>query len=198
MAQVKRWFNLSAYVSGGKPALCLASEDAKQLAMSHALAFLAPLLAVLLPAPAALAPEGQGHGLQPLSEPLRANQVRIEEHVTIRVTPLAAPVQAPNMLVDLPQRALAPRLTERKMGKCLPAAGISGVQVQRDNKLLLFMRDRRIVSAALERACTARDFYSGFYLSRSDDGRLCVDRDTLRSRSGANCKITKIRQLVEE
>jgi hypothetical protein len=59
------------------------------------------------------------------------------------------------------------------------------------------MRDRRIVQARLERACRARDFYSGFYLARSSDGKLCVDRDTLQSRSGANCKLTRFRQLVE-
>jgi hypothetical protein len=30
------------------------------------------------------------------------------------------------------------------------------------------------------------------------DGRLCVDRDTLLSRSGMNCKLTRIRELVEQ
>jgi hypothetical protein len=49
----------------------------------------------------------------------------------------------------------------------------------------------------LNRACRARDFYSGFYVERASDGRICVDRDTLLSRSGANCKLTRIRQLVD-
>ena len=83
------------------------------------------------------------------------------------------------------------------MGKCLAVSGIAGVQSGGGSRLILFMRDRRIVSASLERACRARDFYSGFYLSQSEDGRLCVDRDTLLSRSGANCKLTRLRQLVE-
>ena len=106
------------------------------------------------------------------------------------------PVQ-PNFLVDLPNRAITPRFVERKIGKCLPVASIAGVQADRENRLLLFMRDRRIVSAALERACRAQDFYSGFYMSRTGDGQLCVDRDSLQSRSGANCKLTRIRQLIE-
>ena len=58
------------------------------------------------------------------------------------------------------------------------------------------MRDRSVVSGLLERACRARDFYSGFYLARNVDGKLCVDRDMLLSRSGANCRLTQIRQLV--
>jgi hypothetical protein len=116
--------------------------------------------------------------------------------MTIRISPRPSPVR-PNMLVDLPGREISPRFLERKIGKCLPVSGIAGVQPNGGSRLLLFMRDQRIVSAELERACRARDFYSGFYLSRSTDGRLCVDRDTLLSRSGANCRLSRIRQLVE-
>ena len=125
-----------------------------------------------------------------------ANQVRIEQHTTIRIVPRQPPPRA-TMLMDLPRGELPPRLTERNAGKCLPAGGIAGVQVDRSDRLILFMRDRRVMTAQLERACRARDFYSGFYVDRSSDGRICVDRDTLQSRSGTNCKLTRIRQLVE-
>lgn len=125
-----------------------------------------------------------------------ARQVRIEQRMTIRVSPRAQPIM-PNMLADLPGREVGPRFLERKMGKCLSVSGIAGVQPNGDNRLLLFLRDRRMVSAELERSCRARDFYSGFYLSRNNDGQLCVDRDMLLSRSGANCRLTRIRQLVE-
>ena len=40
---------------------------------------------------------------------------------------------------------------ERKIGKCLPISGIAGVQAEGRDRLLLFMRDRRIVSAALRK-----------------------------------------------
>lgn len=126
----------------------------------------------------------------------QANQVRIEQQMTIRISPRPQPVR-PNMLMDLPSREIGPRLIERKMGKCLKVSGIAGVQPDGASRLLLFMRDRRLISADLERTCRSRDFYSGFYLSRSTDGQLCVDRDTLLSRSGANCRLTRIRQLVE-
>lgn len=121
-------------------------------------------------------------------------QVRIEQRLTVRIIPRAAPLTG---IIAEPQRDSSPRITERRMGKCLSVSGIAGVQAGGGSRLILFMRDRRVVSASLERACRARDFYSGFYLERSADGQLCVDRDTLLSRSGANCRVTRLRQLVE-
>ena len=79
----------------------------------------------------------------------------------------------------------------------MSVAGLVGVQSAEGNRLLLFMRDRSVVSAHLDKACQSRDFYSGFYVERPGDGQLCVNRDKLQSRSGANCKIHKLRALVE-
>lgn len=124
------------------------------------------------------------------------NQVRIEQRVTIRISPRAAP-PPPTLLVDLPARAPDRRAIERNIGRCLPIARIAGVQVSGDDRLMLFMRDRRIVSAALERGCRARDFYSGFYVERNADGLMCVKRDALRSRSGATCRLAQIRQVID-
>jgi hypothetical protein len=191
--------------------------------MSFVAALLAPLV-MLLPLPAALpaeraAVEAPASGLalpadavfpafdatdvsvfQQIAQSFQVqgqNQVRIEQRLTIRIAPQpAAPPQA-NMMMDLPQRPLPPRMTERSMGRCLPITGIAGVQVGQGNRLILFMRDRRVISAALERACSARDYYSGFYIERNSDGQICVARDNLLSRSGANCKLTQLRQLVD-
>ncbi|MES2492787.1 MAG: hypothetical protein V4579_05830, partial [Pseudomonadota bacterium] len=101
-----------------------------------------------------------------------------------------------NMIADMPGQG-AVHLEERRMARCVPVSGIGGVRVHAGNRLLLFMRDRKIVSAALEKSCNPRDFYSGFYLERTTDGMLCSGRDTLHSRSGANCALGKLRQLVE-
>jgi len=125
-----------------------------------------------------------------------ARQVRIEQRITIRISPRPQPVR-PNMLMALPSREIGPHFLERKIGKCVKASGITGVQPNGGNRLLLFMRDQRIVSAELERSCRSRDFYSGFYLAQNGDGLLCVDRDTLLSRNGSNCKLSRMRQLVE-
>ena len=128
--------------------------------------------------------------------PERAYQVRIERQMTIRIVP-RSPVVRPDAFVGVPSQPIGPRFKERKIGHCLPVSRISGVQANGDDDLLLFLNDRRIVRAELERSCSARDFYSGFYLSRNDDGQLCVKRDTLHSRSGVHCQITRIRQLIE-
>ncbi len=124
-------------------------------------------------------------------------QVRIEQQITIRITPHAAPVQQ-NVLTQLPQRAPPPnRISERNMGNCVPANGIAGVQISRDNRLIFYLRDQRVAAASLERACSARDYYSGFYVQRQSDGQICVNRDTLQSRTGASCKLSRLKQLVE-
>lgn len=126
-----------------------------------------------------------------------ARQVRIEQRMQIRVTarPAGVIMDAP---FSAPDDISRPRIEERRMGKCLGNAMIGGVTMRSDKQLLLYLRDQRVVSATLDRFCHARDFYSGFYLARSVDGKLCVDRDLLLSRSGANCKIKQLRELIDK
>ncbi len=146
-------------------------------------------------APLPLAPEGRTVWSR-IAEAFRApsaEQVRIEQRVTVRIAPRSLSRQ---MLADLPTAPLATRFKERKVGKCLSVKGIAGVQIGQDDRLLLFMRDRRLIGASLEKACSARDFYSGFYVDRGGDGKLCVDRDMLHSRSGSTCTVRKLRELV--
>ena len=123
-------------------------------------------------------------------------QVRIEQRMTIRIAP-RAPAIPPPMFIDLPRQGMGQRFTERRFGRCLPMSGIAGVQSGGGNRLLLFLRDQRILSAELEKSCRARDFYSGFYVDRNADGQICIDRDMLHSRSGSNCTLTRLRQLVD-
>lgn len=126
------------------------------------------------------------------------NQVRIEQHMTIRIAPSRPTTLPPRFMLDMPRRELPTRMVERNIGRCVSASSIAGVQPDSGSRLILYLRDRRMLSAQLDRACRARDFYSGFYMERTGDGQLCVDRDTLLSRSGANCKLTRIRQLVPD
>lgn len=143
--------------------------------------------------PVAAPPAPPAADAGPGNEPV-AGQVRIERSITIRISPPGPAVRQAFVAQMAPP--VLPKLIERKMGKCLPIAGIAAVQPDSSGKLLLFMRDRRLVSATLEKACSARDFYSGFYLERTGDGMLCVNRDRLHSRAGANCAVSKMRQLV--
>lgn len=137
----------------------------------------------------------RGHSLEAFYAGQSVNQVRIDRRVVIRIAP-RRPTTRNSLLAQLPQTGLNTRYEERAMARCLPVKRISGVQTGTGNRLLLFLNDQRIVSVNLERACRARDFYSGFYIERSEDGQLCVDRDELQSRSGAKCEVEAMRQLV--
>ena len=134
--------------------------------------------------------------LDPVAAPV-SEQVRIEQRVIVRIAP-PGPMLRSSIASEAAVPVAAPRFSERKIGKCVPVAGIAAVQPDGASRLLLLMRDRRLISASLEKACRARDFYSGFYIERSGDGKLCVDRDKLHSRAGANCEISRMRQLVVE
>jgi hypothetical protein len=185
--------------------------------MSSLSAFLAPF-ALLLPNPAAVddVPPNVGLALPDIRAEQSSKaalpgwlmldamhqvavnqQIRIERRVTIRISP-AVPNPSQNLTADLPRGAQPANLVERKFGKCVPIRSIAGVQPTQDNRLLLFLRDQRIISANLEKACSARDFYSGFYVEQNSDGMLCVDRDKLHSRTGANCEVERMRQLVAQ
>ena len=124
----------------------------------------------------------------------QARQVRIEQRVVVRISPRRSTTR--EMLAELPRQPLNSRFEERKTDNCLPVNRIAGVQTGSGNRLLLFMRDQRIITVNLEKACRARDFYSGFYVERNEDGNICVDRDKLQSRSGAKCEVERMRQLV--
>lgn len=199
-------------------------EEFSFVAMDSLLAFAAPL-ALMLPlvaegadvpkaAPAStIEPSAAGSAVQveaaaatseepPLVNPLSAlrasataRQVRIEQRVVVRIAP-AAPAARQNMLAELPQRALPSRFEETRKEKCVPLDRIAGVQTGSGNRLVLFLRDQRMISVNLEKSCHARDFYSGFYVEKNKDGRLCAERDKLHSRTGVRCDVEVMRHLV--
>jgi hypothetical protein len=123
-------------------------------------------------------------------------QVRIEQRVTIRISPRPAPMPLAAFSTSESRDAGTPRTIERKMGKCVPLNSVLGVQSAGANKLLLFLRGQRLVSATLEKACQGRDYYSGFLVAQHTDGQLCVDRDELLSRSGAKCKVQGYKEIM--
>lgn len=159
--------------------------------------------------PLMLSPQGSAAGINPLG-PDVWDQVRIEQRVIIRVTPRDAgrDAIAPQMLPMQPMqpvlqpmvpqpRAPSVRVRERKAGKCMSATGIAAVQPTTDGRLMFYMRDRRMLAAGLEKACSARDFYLGFYMSKTSDGQLCVGRDPIHSRAGTTCKLKDVREFVQ-
>lgn len=153
-----------------------------------------------LPPPAERAGLGFADMVRQQREAERARQVRIEQRVIIRISPGPIPRGGGDprrgLMAEFAER-LGPRFAERRMGQCLPVGGIVGVQPDGPSRLILFMRDQRIISAALEKGCNARDYYSGFLVERTSDGMICAARDKLLSRTGANCSLGRLRQLVE-
>lgn len=180
------------------PSAAVVSDGPSRAPQQEQTAALVPLPAADQPAPDSETAQGQAWLI--LFDAFRSpvqEQVRIEQRMTIRIAPRAQSLPL-NPLMDLPQNGLPPHFEERSMGRCLPISGIVGVQAASGNRLFLYLRDRRVISAELERACRARDFYSGFYVERNSDGQLCVGRDKLQSRSGANCSVRRLRELVED
>lgn len=133
--------------------------------------------------------------LQKLRRALILRQTRIEQRVIIRISPQRVS-NGGDLLQSLPRESLNARYVERKTDKCLAVEGIAGVQTGSGNRLLLFLRDKKIITVSLEKACRARDFYSGFYVEKNKDGKLCVNRDRLHSRNGVKCEVERMRQLV--
>ena len=127
--------------------------------------------------------------------PSARQQVRIERRVVIRIGPASAGERT-QMMSALPRRPMRTQFAEVDHGDCIESRAILGVQPTSDNRLLLYTRTREVLAAELENGCTARAFYSGFYLERSEDGRLCVDRDRLQSRAGASCQVSDLTRLV--
>jgi hypothetical protein len=133
--------------------------------------------------------------LEEATQPGPAWQVRIEERVIIRISPSPPDARARLQALQT-RRAEAGGYREVAHDGCVRTGNIVGVTPTTDNRLLLFMENRRVLAASLERGCDARAFYAGFYLERSGDGQLCVDRDRLQSRAGVSCSLDAIRRVV--
>lgn len=161
--------------------------------------FLAPLLLLLVGASgAAVASQGAVPGLPGRWGNWHApvlHQVRIEQHFSIRITPGPA-VMPPWAIEAMEEQDRVEPVEERSIGKCLAIASVATLRPGDGDELLLFLHDDRIISATLEKHCSARDFYSGFYIERNADGAICTGRDILHSRSGQNCKVRRLHELV--
>jgi hypothetical protein len=134
-------------------------------------------------------------GFQESYRPQVQHQVHIEQRVIIRISP-GRGAGREQMFARIPRDDRPPRYKEKKLHGCIALDDIAGAQPLEENRLLLFMRDHRVLSAALERACDADDFYLGFYVERNADGMLCSKRDKLQSRTGATCEVEGLSRLV--
>jgi hypothetical protein len=116
------------------------------------------------------------------------NQVRADQRVIIRIPPKTVPSGS--------KRSEPVEYKEEKIGKCLLMDRLIGSRPGPKESLEILTRDGNLIRAYLGDGCLAREFYAGAYVERSADGKLCVDRDLLHARTGAQCEIDKFRLLT--
>ncbi len=96
-----------------------------------------------------------------------------------------------------PVRALPPiNWVERRADRCVPMSSLASAAITRPDSVDLTLTGGRRLRARLGDDCPALDFYQGFYLRPTSDGMVCASRDSIRSRSGGQCRIEGFRALV--
>jgi hypothetical protein len=114
-------------------------------------------------------------------------QLVIERRTVIRISP------APPEALSLPKSI---KWKEKKAPKCISTNLLVGSMISKRDAVDLYLRGGQLMRAQLEKGCASIDFYSGFYLKPSPDGRICQDRDKIHSRTGDACQIEKFKTLV--
>ena len=101
--------------------------------------------------------------------------------------------------VQTSQLAVVPlaSLREKKGPKCIGMGDILAAAVVMRSSVDLVLRGGYRMRARFADNCPGLDYYSGFYIVPTADGKLCADRDVIRDRAGGECEIDKFRQLVE-
>jgi hypothetical protein len=87
-------------------------------------------------------------------------------------------------------------LREKKGPKCIAQGDILAAAVIAKSSVDLVLRGGYRMRARFSSGCPGLDYYSGFYIVPTRDGKLCADRDVIRDRAGGECEIDKFRQLV--
>jgi hypothetical protein len=108
-------------------------------------------------------------------------------------------IKRQQVIVRVPRRQVAQapiEWREKKGPRCIPMNALGGAAVTKPSSVDFMLRGGTRVRARLERECPALDYYSGFYISPTADGRICADRDAIHARSGGECQITRFRTLA--
>ena len=84
----------------------------------------------------------------------------------------------------------------KKGPKCVAMSAIAGAAVVADDAIDLALRGGQRLRAHFSSRCPALDYYSGFYILPTNDGRICAGRDMIGTRAGGQCEIQRFRKLV--
>lgn len=118
------------------------------------------------------------------SAPIQFAQVTIERSTIVRIRPT---------------RNVKPqKFKEKGAPNCLPWSNMAAAMISSPTTIDLIVKGGTRYRVKLQKACQAIDFYSGFYVKATRDGRVCEDRDMIHSRSGGECGISKFKTLVPD
>lgn len=152
------------------------------------------LLSVIAAAPLAMAQAQQNRASQSPPPGRTISQVTIQQRMIVRIPRL--PVERTAM----PAMSVTPlppiRWVEKKTDKCVSVQNLAAASIATTDSVDLLLNGGKRLRARFGNDCRALDFYSGFYVKLNDDGKMCADRDSIRSRSGGECRIESFRALV--
>ncbi len=118
---------------------------------------------------------------------LSVTQMTIHERIIIRM-PIAR---------GKPLDQASPIVWKEKHGpKCIGIGDLGGALISSPSSVDLVLAGGKRIRAKLDGDCQPLDFYGGFYIKPGIDGQVCEDRDSIRVRSGASCRIDSFKRLV--
>ena len=126
------------------------------------------------------------HDSAQANDDLRYAQITVRQRIIIRVP------EGDRRVVSAGSSLI--RWRESNGPRCVEARRIIGATLG-GSSVDLIMRDNSRVRARLGQRCAGLDYYRGFYVNATTDGRICADRDVIRSRMGGQCEITEFRNL---
>jgi hypothetical protein len=106
-------------------------------------------------------------------------------------------------IVRVPAAPKFPAITpmkwkEKDAPKCIKWSNLAAAMVSSPSTLDLIVKGGTRYRVRLEKSCSAIDFYQGFYVKATQDGQICKDRDSVHSRAGGECGISKFKTLVPD
>jgi hypothetical protein len=121
-------------------------------------------------------------------EDVQVAQMMIQQRIIIRV-PAVNPPSPPHRPI---------RLKEVKGPKCVTLNQLAGASIGQNDAVDLFMRGGMRLRAQLDDDCPALDYYAGFYIAPTADGKVCQRRDMLHTRAGQQCRVKRFYLLVPD
>jgi hypothetical protein len=123
---------------------------------------------------------------EPNQRPIILAQVRIQRTTIIRV-----PSATPAALISEPVR-----WKEKGGPDCIKWSAIAGAMISSPSSLDVIIRGGKRYRVKLNKSCQAAEFYADFYVKATPDGQICRSRDSIYSRAGGECGISKFKKLI--